>query len=59
MPKTNLTEKDISKIISMYQVEMKSTHKLGEYFKVGHKKISQILKNKGILINKKGARKNG
>lgn len=54
MGKTNLTDEDISKIIKMYNTEVKSTHKLGEYFKVGHKKISEILKSNGISINKKG-----
>jgi hypothetical protein len=55
MSKTNLTDDDVSKIIEMYNTEVKSTHKLGEYFKVGHKKISQLLKSNGVVINKKGA----
>lgn len=54
MGKTFLTDNDISEIIEMYKTEIKSTHKLGVHFKVGHKKITEILKSNGILINKKG-----
>jgi hypothetical protein len=54
MGKKNLTDDDVSKIIELYNTEIKSTHKLSEYFKVGHKKISEVLKSNGILINKKG-----
>jgi hypothetical protein len=52
--KTKLTSEDISNIIELYQTEISSTHKLAEKFKVGHKKISQILKENNIEINKKG-----
>lgn len=52
--KTNLTPEDIIKIIELYQTEIPSTHKLAEKFKVGHKKISQILSENDIIINKKG-----
>ena len=52
--KTKLTFEDIVKIIELYQTELPSTHKLAEKFKVGHKKISQILKENNIQINKKG-----
>ena len=52
--KTILTSEDIINIISLYQTEIPSTHKLGEKFKVGHKKISQILKENNVVINKKG-----
>jgi len=52
--KTKLIPEDIINIIELYQTEMPSTHKLAEKFKVGHKKISQILKENNIVINKKG-----
>lgn len=52
--KTNLTTEDINNIIELYQTEISSTHKLAEKFKVGHKKISRILKENNIEINKKG-----
>jgi len=52
--KTKLVLEDIINIIELYQTEMPSTHKLAEKFKVGHKKISQILKENNIVINKKG-----
>jgi hypothetical protein len=52
--KTKLTSEDICNIIELYQTEISSTHKLAEKFKVGHKKISQILKDNNIEINKKG-----
>jgi len=52
--KTKLTNDDIIKIIDLYKTEIPSTHKLAERFKVGHKKISQILKDNNIDINKKG-----
>ena len=52
--KTKLTPEDIVSIIELYQTEIPSTHKLGVKFKVGHKKISQILKENNIVINKKG-----
>lgn len=52
--KTNLSSEDINNIIELYQTEIHSTHKLAEKFKVGHKKISQILKENNVIINKKG-----
>lgn len=52
--KTKLTDEDIIEIIDLYKTEIPSTHKLAERFKVGHKKISQILKDNNISINKKG-----
>jgi very-short-patch-repair endonuclease len=52
--KTKLSSEDINNIIELYQTEIPSTHKLAEKFKVGHKKIRQILKEKNIGINKKG-----
>jgi len=52
--KTKLNENDISEIIDLYQTKIPSTHKLAEKYKVGHKKISQILKENNIDINKKG-----
>ena len=52
--KTKLTSEDILNIIELYQTEIPSTHKLADKFKVGHKKISQILKENKITINQKG-----
>ncbi len=52
--KTKLTPEDKIKIIELYQTEIPSTHKLAEKFKVGHKKISHILSENNIVINKKG-----
>ena len=52
--KTKLIPEDIINIIELYQTEIPSTHKLAEKFKVGHKKISQILKENNVVINKKG-----
>jgi hypothetical protein len=56
MGKTKLTEEDIINIINLYQTELSSTHRLAEKFKVGHKKISQILKENNIVINNKGGK---
>ena len=52
--KTNLTLEKINEIVNLYLTEIPSTHKLAEKFLVGHKKISQILKDNNIKINKKG-----
>ena len=52
--KTKLTHEDVINIIYLYQNQTPSTHKLGEKFKVGHKKISHILKENNIEINKRG-----
>jgi len=52
--KTKLTPDNILTIIELYQTEIPSTHKLAEKFKVGHKKINQLLKENNIQINKKG-----
>lgn len=54
MGKTTLTTEDINNIIYLYQNEIHSTHKLAERFKVGHKKISKILKDNNILLNSRG-----
>ncbi len=61
MGKKILKEIEISEIINLYSSgRVSSTHKLARLFKVGHKKISNILKENGILINKKGGQiKNG
>ena len=55
MKKIILNEKDISRIIELYTKEDYGTHKLAELFCVGHKKISEILKNNNIDIKHKGA----
>lgn len=55
MSKTILTQEDINQIINLYQTTIPSTHKLAEQFKVGHKKISKLLKNNNVKINLKGA----
>lgn len=54
MPKTVLTSNDINKIIKLYKTNLNSTHKLGVMFRVGHKKISQILRDNNVPINPKG-----
>lgn len=55
MSKTILTQEDINQIINLYQTTIPSTHKLAEQFKVGHKKISKLLKDNNVKINLKGA----
>jgi len=50
----SLTSSQIQNIIQLYINEGYSTHKLAEQFKVGHKKISQILKDNNIEIKKRG-----
>lgn len=52
--KTKLNDNDINIIIYLYQNDIPSTHKLAERFKVGHKKITQILKENNIPLNSKG-----
>lgn len=52
--KTQLTSEDIKNIIDLYNTEIQSTHKLAERFKVGHKKIRQILLDNNVKINNKG-----
>jgi very-short-patch-repair endonuclease len=52
--KDTLTNKDIDEIVRLYQTDIPSTHKLAEKFKTSHKKISTILKDNNIIINKKG-----
>lgn len=53
--KGELSTDDINEIIRLYQTkEVSSTHKLAEMFKVGHKKISEILKDNNIQINSIG-----
>lgn len=52
--RTNLTDDDIQNIILLYNTDIPSTHKLGEKFKVGHKKIRQILLDNNVLLNNKG-----
>lgn len=52
--KITLTQEDINNIIELYQTEIPSTHKLAERFKVGHKKIRQVLLDNNIKINNKG-----
>jgi len=48
---------EIQNIISLYVIDGYSTHKLAELFKVGHKKISQILKENNVEIKKRGGQK--
>jgi hypothetical protein len=58
--KTKLSSEDIIKILELYQSEIPNTHKLAEKFKVGHKKIREILLNHGVKLNSKGGQiKNG
>jgi hypothetical protein len=57
MGKTVLSQNNIIEIINLYQTNIPSTHKLAEHFNVGHKKITQILKENNISINKLGGQK--
>jgi predicted transcriptional regulator len=58
MKKKSLTNTDINKIIDLYTSgEVSSTHSLAKIFKVGHKKISDILKKSSVSINKRGGQK--
>ena len=50
----SFTLHQIQHIIGLYINEGYSTHKLGELFKVGHKKISQILRENNIEMKKRG-----
>jgi predicted transcriptional regulator/very-short-patch-repair endonuclease len=52
--KNKLTSEDISNIITLYKYEIPNIHKLAQKFKVGHKKISEILIENNVTINKKG-----
>lgn len=52
--KTLLTNDDVIEIIRLYQTDIPSTHRLATKFKTTHKKISSILKNNNVVINKKG-----
>lgn len=52
--KSTLTTENINEIIRLYQTDIPSTHRLAEKFKTSHKKISTILKDNNIIINKKG-----
>lgn len=45
---------DINNIIKLYTEDGFGTHKIAELYKVGHKKISKILKENNIEIKKKG-----
>lgn len=50
----------IENLIQLYLNENYSTHKLAELYKVGHKKISQILKDNNVELKKRGGQiKNG
>jgi len=49
-----LSLSQIQGLIDLYVHGGYSTHKLAELYKVGHKKISQILKDNNIEIKKKG-----
>ena len=50
----SLTLPQIEYIMELYTNQGYSTHKLAELYKVGHKKISQILKDNNIELKKKG-----
>jgi hypothetical protein len=58
MKKGILTKKIINKIIELYVTKtVPSTHELGKMFNMGHKKISTLLKDNGVEVNKKGGQK--
>ena len=50
----SLTTPQIDNIIELYTNQGYSTHKLAELYKVGHRKISQILKDNNVEIKKRG-----
>lgn len=50
----SLTLPQIEYIIELYTNQGYSTHKLAELYKVGHKKISQTLKDNNVEIKKRG-----
>lgn len=53
-----LYDKEIARIVRLYKSgELRSTHKLGKKFNVGHKKISNILKENGVEITTKGGQR--
>ena len=53
-----LYDEEIVEIIRLYKSgELRSTHKLGEKFKVGHKKISNILKENDVEITARGGQR--
>lgn len=54
MKTKKLTNEDILEMINLYKSNVSSTHKLGEIYKIDHKKVSQILKSHGVEINKRG-----
>jgi hypothetical protein len=50
---------NIDEMIFLYTEEKYSTHKLAEIYKVGHKKISKLLKENNVLIRPKGGQSKG
>jgi very-short-patch-repair endonuclease len=54
-----ITEEEINNIIKLYQIDNISTHKIGEIFHLGHKKIKQILQENGITVKRKTIVGNG
>jgi len=55
MPKTIIISEQEQKIIELYTSSVPSTHKIAEKFKIGHKKVTSILRKYNIPINSKGA----
>ena len=56
--KGELYDEEIAEIIRLYKSgELRSTHKLGKKFSVGHKKISNILKEHGVEITTRGGQR--
>lgn len=56
MKKSILSTDDISRVIELYQTNINSTHKIANLFKTSHKNISKILKDNGIVLNKRGGK---
>lgn len=49
------SDRDIPELVRLYvSGEIRSVHKLAEKFRIGHKRVSEILKSNGVEILKKG-----
>lgn len=54
MSKKLLTDEDVKQIVELYKTTVNSTHKLAELYKISHKRVSSILKQNGVVVNKRG-----
>lgn len=52
--KGEISDNDVSEMINLYTSgKLRSTHRLGERFKIGHRKVSKILRDNGVVLNEK------